>query len=221
MLDPKSGGYRPDRKAVRRKPTVGRLTASGGYAPGAYRPGGNPRPAPRPSPQPRPKPAPQRPINSGPAPYKDESYFNTVASEAARRDNTLNSLTAQESTAKIGYGFDTDIATNPYSRAALLQKNYDTAQKGTMNSMAAGGQLYSGAHSNARGMNRGNYNANYDGLRKSYDAELARIRDSRQNAGEEYDRATIAAGQSAIARASKVPPGPAFSPARRGKKGKK
>jgi hypothetical protein len=178
------------------------------------------RPTPKPKPKPKPIPTPPQQNKPPRSPYKDEQYFRTISGEDRNRQSTLNNLIAQEGQAKIGYGFDTDIATNPYSRAALLQKNYDTAQKGTMNSMAAGGQLYSGAHNNARAGNRSNYDANYDSLRKGYDAELARIRDGRQEADDAFRMATEAAGRSAVDRAAKPRPGPSFSPAKRGKRGK-
>lgn len=53
-----------------------------------------------------------------------------------------------------GYNADGSLNTsNPYSQAMLLQDNYKRSQVGTNNSMAASGQLYSGARLNAQARN--------------------------------------------------------------------
>lgn len=58
----------------------------------------------------------------------------------------------------LGYNPDGTINTaNPYSRAALFQLGYERQKLGTTNSLAAQGQLYSGAMSNAQGLNDSNY----------------------------------------------------------------
>lgn len=90
-------------------------------------------------------------------PY-DAQYDTEVA--RINRDYGLGQLENQgnwgQYTANMG-AFDpaTGLAdpTNPYSRANLLQQNYQTQQRGSMNSYAAGGQLYSGALQNASNAN--------------------------------------------------------------------
>lgn len=58
----------------------------------------------------------------------------------------------------LGYNPDGTVNTaNPYSRAALLQLGYENQQRGTTNSLAAAGQLYSGAIENQRGIDSSNY----------------------------------------------------------------
>lgn len=58
----------------------------------------------------------------------------------------------------FGYNPDGSInAANPYSRAALYQLGYERQQAGTTNSLAARGQLYSGALQNQRGLDASNY----------------------------------------------------------------
>jgi hypothetical protein len=53
-----------------------------------------------------------------------------------------------------GYNADGSLnASNPYSQAMLLQDEYKRGQAGTNNSMAAQGQLYSGARLNAQARN--------------------------------------------------------------------
>lgn len=57
-----------------------------------------------------------------------------------------------------GYNPDGSINTaNPYSRAALYQLNYEHQQAGTTNSLAARGQLHSGAIQNQRNLDASNY----------------------------------------------------------------
>lgn len=60
-----------------------------------------------------------------------------------------------------GYNPDGSVNTaNPYSRAALFQLAYTNSKRGTLNSMAAQGQLYSGAYGTAQNLNDYNYAKN-------------------------------------------------------------
>lgn len=56
---------------------------------------------------------------------------------------------------------------NPYSQAAILKRNYDNSVRGTDNSYAASGQLYSGARLNAQGTNDWNYGTGSDQLKRA------------------------------------------------------
>lgn len=52
---------------------------------------------------------------------------------------------------QVSYSIDDNVdVTNPFSRAALLKRSYQQHQAGNTNSMAARGQLYSGALQNAQ-----------------------------------------------------------------------
>lgn len=64
---------------------------------------------------------------------------------------------------------------NPYSKAAQLQRSYDNAKRGTTNSMAAQGQLYSGALTNAQNTNDTGYSTSKDTLEKNLGSILAGI----------------------------------------------
>jgi hypothetical protein len=67
----------------------------------------------------------------------------------------------------LGYNPDgTSNAANPYSQAQLLQDSYHRQQLGTTNSMAAQGQLYSGALSNAQATNDRGYSQGDAALRQ-------------------------------------------------------
>lgn len=93
--------------------------------------------------------------------YKDQTYFDTTSGISRNLDN-LRAYTV-DAGKNIGtdYGIDytgdpvngaanftiaPDVdVTNPFSRAALLKRSYQQATAGNTNSMAARGQLYSGA----------------------------------------------------------------------------
>jgi hypothetical protein len=66
-------------------------------------------------------------------------------------------------------GFDTS---NPYSRAALLQRSYDQTKQGNTTSYAARGQLYSGALGNAQNAAQTNFNTSSDQLRGSFNEQV-------------------------------------------------
>lgn len=135
------------------------------------------------------------------APYMNEEYFRTDAAETRRREQQLAAINQQRQALGIGYGlgeFGGDAETNPYSRAALLQRNYERNQRASTNSMAAAGQLYSGSMSNARNFNRFNYDVGYDSMRKQYDAALARLNQQELEANTRYDDAIEAALRDAV-----------------------
>jgi hypothetical protein len=151
-------------------------------------------------------------IVGGPSPYKDEAFLNTISGLRNRRENTLSEVQKQRETARIGYGFDTDPTSNPFSRAALLQRSYNTAQKSTHNQMAAAGQMYSGAVNNARQRNLSGYNQQYDATRKDYSAEMDRLNQIASGARTDMRMGRVEASANAIARAKKPRPTAIQSP---------
>lgn len=82
----------------------------------------------------------------------------------------------QTGQASTSYGYKLDPATgkyvvdasNPYSEAMRLQDTYKSNQLGTNNSMAAAGQLYSGARLNQQGINDRQYAQADYGLRQGF-----------------------------------------------------
>lgn len=117
--------------------------------------------------------------------------WNTKAEQivAGARRSYLNSqndfnLSEREAEQEFGLapGFN-DYKANPYSRAALLEKSYLDANRGTINS--AGLNLYSGSTSNALGSNRGIYGENRDQLQRSYLGAQGEIRAGRAKAAQE------------------------------------
>lgn len=130
----------------------------------------------------------------------DEAYKRTVASANTNLQNTLSGLSSQRRELGINYGlgqYGGSVASNPYSRAALLQKSYDQNQRRTQNAMAASGQLYSGATQNARNFNTGAYSQGRDSLQKDFDARMGQTILGEQSARDGF----VSAQEAAEARA--------------------
>lgn len=129
--------------------------------------------------------------------YKDDlNYQRTRAGLESARTQALDSIESQRRGLGINYGlgqFGGDAATNPYSRAALLQKSYDQNQRRTQNAMAASGQLYSGATQSARDFNVGNYGQARDSLQKDFDARMGQADLSQAQALARYNSSLDAA----------------------------
>lgn len=81
---------------------------------------------------------------------------------AAGRNLAVGNIGATLNQEYLGYdtGYSPTGArdySNPYSRAALLQESYNRSRRGTTNSYAAAGQLYSGAYGRMQDENARNY----------------------------------------------------------------
>jgi len=115
----------------------------------------------------------------------NEGYLNTVAGLRERNQMAQAGFDDQERQLGINYGmgqFGGDAASNPYSRAAMLQQSYNRSQRASLNQMAGAGQLYSGAMSNARAANTGQYGQQTDALQKDFDARSGQISAGRAQA---------------------------------------
>ena len=124
----------------------------------------------------------------------DASYEASVAGLTQQRDQTLTALQQQRQQALLQYGYTQDAtgslafdATNPFSQAALLKRNYDQAQSGNVNSYAARGQLYSGALQNAQNETGFQNQRQNDTLQKGLLAFLAKNTGDAASAGTNYD----------------------------------
>lgn len=83
-----------------------------------------------------------------PAPTYDSQYWNELASGQSAYDTTLAGINLGRGRIAFDTGFGPDgqvDLSNPYNQALMLQRSYEQAQKGINTSMAAQGQLYSGA----------------------------------------------------------------------------
>lgn len=94
-----------------------------------------------------------------------------------------------------------DDVSNPYSLAAEQQKAHDRAVRGTQTSMAAQGQLYSGAFQNAQNANAQTALRNRDSLVRSFQAAQQDISNDEQGILGEHFGATAGAEAERIARA--------------------
>lgn len=95
------------------------------------------------------------------APAIDPQFGADVNAAQLNLSTTLQQNEAQRGQLGSSYGFGVDASgnvmddhTNPFSKAAALQTSYDNSQRGTLNSYAARGQLYSGAIQNAQDWNQ-------------------------------------------------------------------
>jgi hypothetical protein len=130
-----------------------------------------------------------------------------------QRQDLLTQLPYQQNQLASEYGFLPGSMTvdpnNPYSRASLLQRSYQQGQAGTTNSMAARGQLYSGA--TQRGLDEGtfNYSRNTDALQKAYQGSLNELEQKKSQGMFDLDQQQLDADTDRLGRApDPVPGGP-------------
>lgn len=121
-----------------------------------------------------------------PAPW-DSRYESIVAGAQKSYLTGQGDLNAAERSVKQDFGLENDYAANPYSRAALLQENFQRANRGTTNS--AGLQLYSGSTGNHLAANRESYGQSRDQLERSYREALGQINEKRVQEREEREAA--------------------------------
>lgn len=97
----------------------------------------------------------------------DPTYISDIGGLKRTYDTTIAGLQYQQGQVQQDYGFDD--TSNPFNRAAMLQRSYQQSQTGGINRMAAAGQLYSGAAQRGQDEGTYNYNRSYSDLRRSYD----------------------------------------------------
>jgi hypothetical protein len=147
----------------------------------------------------------------------DATYDQAVALLQRQRDEGLASITANRQQGLSNYGFtegpNGTLAVdpnNPFSQASLLKKSYDTNRRSTGQSMASGGQLYSGAFQNAQDLvNRNELQAS-DALQKAAASFLAKNTQAGKEAATNYE---IAAGQAYGDRVGRFQSNPLYDPA--------
>jgi hypothetical protein len=154
-------------------------------------------------------PAPTTFANRPPAQLPvDPSYEGQVAALARNRDDTLLSLAAQRAQNLQEYGF-TEAPTggvafdpsNPFSRAALLRKNYQESKQGTQTGYAARGQLYAGALQTAQAANDTGFNQNENSLERALLGFLANNQGAQNRARSSYETSVAQAMADRVLRA--------------------
>jgi hypothetical protein len=140
----------------------------------------------------------------------DPSFQDQLGQIGRRLGNTLAGLEAQEAGVRQEYGFDD--TSNPYNRAALLERAFRQRQAFATNSLASAGQLYSGALQTSQNEAAFGYGQNLDALRRSYEAALSAIRQRRLEAQDAATEAGLSAQSDAVSRALAERPDPGEVP---------
>lgn len=153
--------------------------------------------APAPTPKP---PAPKPPAPPAPKPQAlpfDPMYESTVGNARRQYDTTLAGLQYQEGRVKQQYGWDDP--SDPFSAAAMLQRNFHQSQRGRLNT--AGNNLYSSSFGRNEDQARFGYEQNVDSSRKAYADALQDIVQKRNQALVDRDSASSTAKAESIYRA--------------------
>jgi hypothetical protein len=158
--------------------------------------------------------APKFDINNLPV---DPVFDQSVGALGRTRDDTIAGLEGQKTSTLADYGYsatynpDGSVASltvdpnNPFSRAAQLKKSYDQAKTGTGNSLAAQGQLYSGALANAQNANDTGYSQGQNTLEKSLGSILAGIIGGERTARSDFETGKGTAFGDRVTRAGSNP----------------
>lgn len=143
------------------------------------------------------------------------AYTNNQTAELGHeRDETLAYTNVDADRAASDYGFNItkdasgnptfnsgDLTVNPqdpFSKMALLQKSYEGQQRGTTNSYASSGQLYSGALLNKRAADTSQNDQDKDALAKAFRDTIEGLRRQRAGAVDTYTSGVNAAGGQAL-----------------------
>jgi hypothetical protein len=159
---------------------------------------------------------------SAPLPV-DATYDSEMGALGMTRDQGLAAATGERTRGLAEYGFtesafDPNTQTmgalafdpnNPFSKAALLKKSYDTGRARTGQSMASQGQLYSGAYQNSQDLLNRNQLQGEDALTKSLSQFLAGNSGQRTQAQTGYE---MGAGQAEGDRVGRALSNPLYSP---------
>ncbi len=198
------------RGRIVRQPTLPQVLApSWGKPPTAGRPGGGGTPAAPAAPA-----APTYSISNLPP---DASYEQVIPHLQQQRANNLAAVAAERVRGLSDFGFIegpsgtlTFDPNNPFSKAAVLKKAYDTNRRSTGNSMAAQGQLYSGARQNALDLVSRNQLGAEDSQYKALQAFLAANTGRAEQAQTDYE---TAAGEAYGDRVGRFQDNPLYDPA--------
>lgn len=142
-------------------------------------------------------------------PPNDPDYDAQIAALAKQRDAIKSGLGGQRVQGLLDYGYLEDASgnlsfdpNNPFSRAALLLRNYQQSSRGATTSMAASGQLYSGALQRQQENQAFNFNTSDDAMKKALAQFLAGNTAAAGQADIDYDLAAAAAGGARTQRAT-------------------
>jgi hypothetical protein len=169
-----------------------------------------------------PQPGAAAPVQAQPVMPWDAAAANSEGAALQKRNNSLTGLDSGWLREQQDYGLEgpwADPASNPYSRAALLQRSYDNAKRGSLNT--AGNQLYAGSYVNSQNSNTHNFSLGRDELQKGYDADYAQYQGGRQAAEDQYRGELAQAGWDRVNAGLSMEPEPAPVPGAPGAPAKK
>jgi hypothetical protein len=151
----------------------------------------------------------------------DPTYQATIGGLQHKRDDLLSQYAGQRPKVLADYGYTASgydaqgnplglsfDPNNPFSRAALAKRTADQVKSGTQNSMAARGQLYSGALDQAQAGNEFAYQQGSDALQKALVEALTGIASGERGAKTDYESASGQALGDSVGRAQSTTPTP-------------
>jgi hypothetical protein len=100
----------------------------------------------------------------------DPLYDVQVGGAKRRYEQALAELQYQKGRTRQEFGFED--TSNPYNRAAMLERSYKQGQQRTLGSMASAGQLYSGALQSGLEEGTRGFSQNTANLRRAYEDAL-------------------------------------------------
>lgn len=201
---------RPSRKPRRIRPVMKGTPMSSTRPPRAITPMPGLKPPVRATP-----PAAARPPAAQSLPF-DPVYQAQVADLNRQQALAQSNIQYQTGQVKQEYGFDDP--SNPFSRAAMLQRAYTQGQQATTGGMASRGQLYSGALQSELDHGRFGHEQNVDTARRAYAQALQALQQQGAQATLDYQSGLTLAGAERIERAPRPedPGEPLAAPAARG-----
>lgn len=183
------------------------------------------RPMPRPVKGSLPTAGPSTPRSQPPGPPLDPLYTEQLGLNQRGLDTAMAGIGYGRTQIGQEYGYDPSgnlNPSNPFSRAALLQRSYQQGQAGTTTTMAAGGQLYSGAHQRNLDEGTHRYAASEDALKRAAAQAYQGLTEREAQALSEYEQGNLDARDASLGRANPedfVPQGPrTVAPGQGGKK---
>lgn len=148
------------------------------------------------------------------APLPWDSQYETQMGQLGRdRDFALSQNQFNQGQLSSDYGFGN--SSDPFSVARNLQYQWEVTNRGTQNSMAAQGQLYSGANQDLYAYNRRNYDQSVDAAQKEYQAQLRDLIAQRYDIQSQYNQGAIGAKADQLASAMQERVDPAEAPPNR------
>jgi hypothetical protein len=129
----------------------------------------------------------------------DAAYDEELAAYRRRLQREQSNIAYERGRTQQEYGFED--ATDPYSRARMLERAYTQRRAATTTGLAARGQLYSGALRGAQAENRFGYEQQTAQTRKEYLDRLRGLTERGVGAQEDFEMSALGARREALSRA--------------------